>query len=158
MCTSSASSAGRHQHEVGQAAEIGDVEGSRVRRPVGADQPGAVDRKADRQALDRDVMHDLIVGALQEGRVDRGEGLEPFGGKAGREGDGVLLGDADVEAAVRKFLFEQVEPGARWHRCGDGNDLVVLARFLDQALARKPSCTAVRPASTSPARRLQRRT
>ena len=39
-------------------------------RAVGADQPGAVDREAHRQALDRDVVDDLVVAALQEGRID----------------------------------------------------------------------------------------
>ena len=34
---------------------------------------------------------------------------------------------------VGKFLLEQIEPGAGRHRRGDGDDLVVLARFLDQA-------------------------
>ena len=124
----------RHQHEARQAAEIGDVEGAGMGRAVGADEPGAVDREAHRQPLDGDVVHDLVVGALQEGRIDGGERLEAFGREAGGEGHPVLLGDADVEAAVGKFLCEQIEPGARRHRGGDGDDLVVLARFLDQAL------------------------
>ncbi len=103
-------------------------------RAVGADQAGAVHGEAHRQLLDGDVVHHLVVGALQEGRVDGGERLEAFGGEPGREGDAVLLGDADVEAAVGKFLGEQVEAGARRHGGGDGDDLVVLLRLLDQAL------------------------
>ena len=71
---------------------------------VGADQAGAIDREAHRQALDRDVVHDLIVAALQEGRIDRAERLEALGGEAGGEGHRMLLGDADVEGAVGKFL------------------------------------------------------
>ena len=78
-------------------------------RAVGADKPGAVHGKAHRQALDRDVVHDLVVGALQEGRVDRGKRLVAFGGKPGREGHGVLLGDADVEGAIRKRLGEDID-------------------------------------------------
>ena len=91
---------GRHDHEVRQAAEIGEIEGAGVRRAVGADEAGAIEREAHRQALDRDVVHDLVVGALQERRIDRRERLEAFGREAGGEGDGVLLGDADVEGAV----------------------------------------------------------
>jgi hypothetical protein len=37
---------------------------------VGADKAGAVDREAHRQALDRHVMHDLVIGALQEGGIE----------------------------------------------------------------------------------------
>ena len=130
----------RHDHEARQAAEIGDVEGAGMGRAVGADEAGAVHGEAHRQALDGDVVHDLIVGALQEGRVDGGERLQAFGREARREGYAVLLGDADVEAAVGKFLGEQVEPGARRHRGGDGDDLVVLPRLLDQALGVTPWC------------------
>ena len=103
-------------------------------RPVGADEAGAVDREAHRQALDRHVVHDLVVGALQEGRIDRRERLEAFGREAGGEGHRVLLGDADIEGALRERLLEQVEAGAGRHGGGDGDDLVVLLRFLDQAL------------------------
>ena len=149
---------GRHQHEAGQAAEIGDVEGAGMGRAVGADQSGAVDGKAHRQPLDGDVVHHLVVGALQEGRIDRGERLEAFGGKPAAERHRVLLGDADIEAAVGKFLVEQIKPGARRHRRGDGDDLVVLARFLDQALARTPWCIAARRLWIWPARRWRRRT
>ena len=104
-------------------------------RPVGADQSGAVHGEAHRQALDGDVVHHLIVSALQEGRIDRGEWLVAFGGKPGGERHAVLLGNADVESPVGKFLLEQVDAGARRHRRGDGDDLVVLLRFLDQAFA-----------------------
>ena len=71
---------------------------------VGADQPRAVHGEAHRKGLDRHIVHHLIVGPLQEGRIDRAEGLEAFAGKPGRKGHGVLLGDADIEAAIRKAL------------------------------------------------------
>ena len=73
-------------------------------RPVGADEAGAVHGEAHRQALDGDVVHDLVVGALQEGRIDGGERLVAFGREPGREGDAVLLGDADIEGAIGKLL------------------------------------------------------
>ncbi len=110
-------------HESGQAAEIGDIESAGMGRAVGADQPGAIHREAHRQLLDGDVVHDLVVGALQEGRVDGGERLVAFGGEPGGEGHRVLLGDADIEAAVGEFLGEQVETGARGHGRRDGDDL-----------------------------------
>src|ERR1019366_9223067 len=122
-------------HEAGQAAEIGDIEGAGMGRPVGADQPRAVDGEAHWQALDGDVVHYLVVGALQEGRIDGGERLEALGGEPAAEGHRVLLGNADIAAAVGELLLEQIEPGARRHRRGYGDDLVVLARLLDQALA-----------------------
>ena len=57
----------RHHHEIGERAEIGEVERSGMRRAVRADQAGPVHRKAHRQVLDRDVVDHLVVGALEEG-------------------------------------------------------------------------------------------
>ena len=46
--------------------------------PVGTHQTGAIYGEAHRQALDRNVVHHLVVGALEERRVDRRERLEAF--------------------------------------------------------------------------------
>ena len=89
-----------HHHHVGKLAEVGDVEGAVVGRPVVADQAGPVHREDDVQLLQADVVDELVEGALQEGRVDRADRLGPLDGEAGREEDGVLLGDADVVVLV----------------------------------------------------------
>ena len=120
---------GRHDDEIGQAAEIGVVERAGMGRAVGADEAGAVDREAHRQALDRHVVDDLVVAALQEGRIDRAERLVALGRKTGGERHRMLLGDADVEGAVGERLVEDVDAGARRHRRGDADDLVVLLRL-----------------------------
>jgi hypothetical protein len=57
-------------------------------------------------------VYDLVVGALQERRIDGHERLEAFGGEPGGEGHPMLLGNADIEAAMGKFLGEEVKPGA----------------------------------------------
>ncbi len=101
-------------------------------RTIGADEPGAIDGEAHGQVLDAHVVHDLIVGALKKRRVDRAERLIPFCREAGSEGDRVLLGDADVEAAVGERLVEQVEAGAVGHGGVDRHDLVVAPGFRDQ--------------------------
>ena len=44
-------------------------------RAVGADQTSAVHGEAHGQPLHGDVVHHLVVAALQEGRIDGGEGL-----------------------------------------------------------------------------------
>jgi hypothetical protein len=91
-------------------------------RAVGADEAGAVDREAHGQVLDRHVVHDLVVGALEEGRIDRAERAHALRGEAGGEGHRVLLGDADVERALGVRLGELVDPGAARHRRGDRAD------------------------------------
>ena len=59
---------GGHDHETRQAGEKRGVESARVGRPVGADEAGAINVEADRQALDRNIVHDLVVRALKESR------------------------------------------------------------------------------------------
>ena len=93
-----------HEDEIREAAEIGDVERAGVRWPIGADKPGPIDRKAHRKRLNRDIVHDLIVGALQERRIDHAERLETFRRESRRERHRVLFGDANVEESVGNAL------------------------------------------------------
>ena len=135
MWTSSASSAAAITTKLGRVAEIGDVEAAGMGRAVGADQPGAVDGEADRQILDRDVVDDLVVGALQEGRIDRAERPHPLRGEAGGEGHRMLLGDADVEAAVGEFRAANLSsPVPDGIAAVIAHDLVVARRLGDQRL------------------------
>ena len=53
-----------------------------MRRTVRTDEPGAVDRKTDGQALDGDVVDDLVIATLEKGRIDRAEGPQTPGGEA----------------------------------------------------------------------------
>ena len=69
----------RHQHHPRQAAEIGEVEAPRMGRPVRAHQTRPVHREPHGQALDRDVVHHLVVGALQERRIDGAERPQALG-------------------------------------------------------------------------------
>ena len=55
--------------------------------------------------------------------------------RAGGEGHGVLLGDADVEVALRQRLLQLVERGALGHRGGDADDGRITLRQLDQRIA-----------------------
>ena len=65
-------------------------------------QPRPVDGETHRQALDRHVMHHLVIPALQEGRIEsRQRGFKPARRHSRAEGDGVLLGDADVRRCAR---------------------------------------------------------
>ncbi len=105
-------------------------------RTISTDEPGTIDGEPDRQPLDRDVVDNLVVAALQERGIDRGERLHALGGKARSERHSVLLGYADVEGTVGKALPEDVEPGAIRHRGRDRNDALVLLRLRDEAVGK----------------------
>ena len=81
--------------------------------PSSPTRPGAVHREDDRQPLQADVVDDLVVGALQEGRVDRGDRARALEREPGGEQHRLLLGDADVEVALGHRRLEDVEAGAR---------------------------------------------
>ncbi|KAG0731673.1 hypothetical protein G6F23_015075 [Rhizopus arrhizus] len=57
----------RHHHQVRHAAQEAQVEVAGMGRAIRADHAGAVDREQHVQVLDRHVMHQLVVRALQEG-------------------------------------------------------------------------------------------
>ncbi len=56
----------RHHHEPRQIRKERHIEGPGMSTAVRAHEPGPVDGEPHRQALDRDVVDDLIVAALQE--------------------------------------------------------------------------------------------
>jgi hypothetical protein len=104
-------------------------------RAVGADQAAAVEREQHRQVLDRDVVDQLVVAALQEGRVDRADRLQSLAGQTRGERDRVLLGDADVEVALGEALRELDQAGALAHRRRDRDDLRIGCSGFAQPLA-----------------------
>ena len=101
---------GCHDHEPRQTAEVSDVEGAGMGRTIGAHEPRPIHGEPYRQALNGHVVHDLIIGALQEGRIDRGEGFASPGREARSEGHAVLLGDAHIEAAIGNSLANRSSP------------------------------------------------
>ena len=93
-----------------------------------ADHPRPVDGEQHGQVLDGHVVNRLVVGALQEGRVNRDHGAASARGQARGESDGMLLGDADVEVAVGKLLRKANQPRALAHGGGDGDQFGVASR------------------------------
>ena len=80
-------------------------------------------------------MDQLVVGALQEGRVDRDHRLDAFAGHAGGEGERVLFGDAHIEVAFRVFLGETHHAGALAHRRRDRHQLVAAGGHVAQPVS-----------------------
>ena len=128
--------AGTHQDHAGQGPHESDVKRSGMGRAVRADQARPVHGKPHRKALDRHVMDDLIIAALQEGRIDRGERLHAIGGEARGKGHGVLLGNADIKHPGRVRPGKEVEARAGIHSRRHRHDLVVTVGLLDQFLGK----------------------
>ena len=125
---------GRHQHDVGQRPQVRDVVEPLVRGPVRADQARAIHRERHVEVLHADVVHDLIERALQEGRVDRGDGLHALGRETGREADRVLFGDPGVVVALGQGGLEAVQARPVGHRGRDAHDALVRVREPNEAV------------------------
>jgi hypothetical protein len=89
----------------------------------------------DVELLQADVVDDLVVGALQEGRVDGAHRLGALQRQAGGEEHRLLLGDAHVEVVSGLGLLQDAQPGAGVHRRRDPDDARVAPHLPDHGLA-----------------------
>ena len=107
-----------------------------MRGTIRTDEACAIDGKANGQPLDGNVMHHLVVGALEESRVNRSKRLIPLRCKACCKCHSVLFGYADIETAVWKFFGKNIDAGSIWHcRCNTDN-LVIGFGKLAQRIAK----------------------
>ena len=126
----------RHHHHIGQGRKEPDVKRARVGRPIGPDQPGPVNRKANGQVLQGDVMDDLVIAALQKGGINRAEWFQARRGHSGGKGHAMLFGDAHIKHPARKAFGHDVQPRARRHGGGNPDDARVIFGLDRQGLAK----------------------
>ena len=91
----------RGDPHAGHDAEDRQVPHPVVAGAVGSGDTGAVEHHGHRQLVQRDVHHDLVERPVQERRVDRHHRVHATHRQTRRRCHRVLLGDADVEEAVR---------------------------------------------------------
>ena len=113
----------REQREPGHLGEQREVVEPVVARAVVAGDPGPVDAEHDGERVQPDVVDDLVPRPAQERGVDRHHRAEAAHRHARGRGDRVLLGDADVEAAVGEALGEREQAGGAGHPRGERHDL-----------------------------------
>ena len=68
------------------------------------DDTTAVDGENHMQRLEADVMQNLIICALQKGRVNGNHWLQVFSGQASGKGDPVLFRNSHIKKSFRKQL------------------------------------------------------
>ena len=123
-----------HHHKAGQIRQKRHIKRPRMGGTIRPHKARAINGKPHRQALNSHVMHNLIISALQEGRINRAKRLHPTRRQPRRKRHCMLFGNPDIETAFRKPVRKQVQPGAIRHCGGDGDNAVVMLRFPDQAL------------------------
>ena len=105
-------------------------------RTIGPDKACAVHRKTYWQILQRDIMHDLVKPALEEGRVNRAEGLIAIRREAACKGDSMLFGNPDNKHTFGEDLAEFFHARTARHSRRDTDNFIVLAGFGNQALSK----------------------
>ena len=91
-----------HDDHIGYTTQKAQVKHPCMSCTVCAYQPGTVDGKGDIKVLQCDVVYQLVIGALQEGGIDRDDRLDTLTSQSGGKGQGVLFGDTDIKIAVRE--------------------------------------------------------
>ncbi len=103
---------------------------------VGAHQTRTVQSKHHGQVLQSHVVDQLVIGALQEGGINRHHGLQTLAGQARSKGHGVLFGDAHVEIAFGKTPLELDHARALAHGRGDAHQARVGLRHVAQPMTK----------------------
>jgi len=106
-----------------------------VRRTIGAHQSAAVQSENHMEILQADIVQNLVVAALQEGRIDRYDRNPAFGGHPCGESHGVLLGDTDIIGTSRNFLRQFIDAGATAHGGRNPDDFRIGLGNCDQRLS-----------------------
>jgi len=106
-----------------------------VGRAVVGDDPGPVEGENDGQVLQADIVVDLIIGPLEEGRIDGADGLVAVEGQAGGEIHGMLFGDPHIVKLGGQGLGEAGQARPLEHGRGDGQDLMIRPADFQHGLA-----------------------
>ena len=104
--------------------------------PVASDQTGPVHGDHHRQVLKTDVMKRLVIGPLEEGRINRKYRLHPAGRQSGCKGHGVFFRDPHIEEPLRKIFSKCGKSGPVRHGCRNGHDFVIFARDIRKHLGK----------------------
>jgi len=112
---------GAGDDHVRQLALCRQGEHALVARPVLTHQTGPVDGDHHGQIVLTDVVDLLVEGPLQERGIERPPWPLTCEGHARGQRHGMLLGDSDVDEAIRELRLERVKTRPGGHPCGDGH-------------------------------------
>ncbi len=114
--------------------QISHVKNAVMRRAVRTDNASPINREyaAEPPFINRTIVNQLVVAALQKGGVNRCYRLQPLRGHARRHRHRMLLRDANIEKALREVLRKAQQPGSRAHRRRHRADTRVIRGQPDQ--------------------------
>ena len=114
----------------------GHVEDTVVGSTVGNGKPCPVNEHLDGKILKCNVVHNIIVATLKEGRIYSSEGLKSRCGKSCRERKRMRLGNTDVKISFGIFLFEFRKSRAYSHSRGYRHNVIVILCKVDKSVGK----------------------
>ncbi len=129
---------GGQDGHVGNGPQIGQIEETMMGGPVVSHEAATVQGQDDGKLLQADVVENLVVGALEERRIDGHDRDDPLRCQTGGKGDGVLFGDADVEETGWESPGELVEARTLAHGRRNGHDPGVFLGQAQEGVAEHP--------------------
>ena len=94
--------------------------------PIAADETGPVHTEDDVQPFERYIVDHHVKAPLQKARIHGEDRHKPLLCHGPRHGDGVPLGDTDIEKAPGECILKALGPGAAGHGSRDHDDASVL--------------------------------
>ena len=131
---------GCKQGHIWYGSEIGDIEYPLMGLTVLTYNPGTVDGESHPKIHQTDIVYDLIVSSLQEGRIDGTEGLESLFGKRSHGSNSMLLSNRYIPEAFRIFFHRSIQPCTTWHRSGYSHNRFIFIRHSNQCLGEDLRC------------------
>ena len=90
-----------HHYKAGKVCQKTNIKSTSMGGTIRPNQPRTVNSKSHWKALNCNIMHDLIIATLQEGRIDSAEGLHSPSSQARREGNAMLLSNSYIKTSAR---------------------------------------------------------
>ena len=114
----------KHDH-VRNASQIRQIECAMMRCAIFANKSRTVKAENDGQILECYIVNNLVVSTLKECRIDIAINNHALCCHSCGKRNGMLLGDPDVERALRKLIHHQFKRAAGWHGRRDADDFFV---------------------------------
>jgi hypothetical protein len=129
---------GCHDHHVGQAPEVGDIEMAVVCWAVRTYQSTSIQAKDDRQIRKAYIMDNLIKSPLKEGRINGDHRSKTLCSESCGKGDGMLFGNTHIQKSVREGFSEVVKTGTLRHGSGYCEEIAFSLSQVDHGVPEDP--------------------
>ena len=126
----------RHDHHIGQRAQVGNIEHSLVGRTIFAYDSSAIHGKGDVQVHQADIVSYLIVSPLQKRGVDGKHWTEPSYRKGASIAHRMLFRHAHIESTFGKYLPELADSRTIGHCSGNTKDLFIRFGQFNQGVSK----------------------